>query len=77
MNAVAYFNQAGATPATLTHSTGTPQSSVAHKPTGHDCWRKAGQSFHPYRKPDLWNVAAFAAPPLDGLCIPSSPLHEF
>ena len=77
MNPVAYFNQASATPATLSHSTGTPQSSVAHEPAGHDFGRKTSQSFGPYRKPDSWSVAAFATPPLDGLRIPSSPLHEF
>ena len=77
MNVVAHFNQAGATPATLTHSTGTLQRSVAREAAGHDFGRMASQSFSPYRKPESWNVAAFAAPPLDGLRIPSSPLHEF
>jgi hypothetical protein len=77
MNAVACFNQASATPATLTHSTGTLPRCVAHEPAGHAFGRKLNQSFGPYRKADSWHAAAFAAPPLDGLRIPSSPLHEF
>lgn len=77
MNAIACFNQANATPATLTQSTGAQQRSVAHEPVDHDSARMAGLSFNACPKPDSWKVAAFATPPRDGQRIPSSPLHEF
>ena len=77
MNAVSYFNQDDAAPATLTRSTGTLHRSVEREVVGHDLGRMASRSFGTDRKPDAWNVPAFAAPPLDGPRIPSSPLHEF